>query len=219
VTSEALNYVVVDTDVFSLLLRRQDAGQYQQHRVAVLAARLAPAELPRGPARRPGGHAAGRPVQPVIESQSVRLTVISTPDLGVFALAAAAVLCFFYCVVDALPEQFLRRGPPCKSLVAAVFRTKRLLRERCSATCHRRRRPGQARRARGGLQITADLYGASVVCDVADHGTELPDMGADRRLAAGLAMSRGECPHPWFWSEDCAVMAGAGSSGCRSRDR
>jgi tRNA(fMet)-specific endonuclease VapC len=31
VTGEALKYVVVDTDVFSLLLRRQDAGQYQEH--------------------------------------------------------------------------------------------------------------------------------------------------------------------------------------------
>ncbi len=39
-------------------------------------------------------------------------------------------------------------------LVAAAFRTNRLLRERCSATCQRRRRPGQARHGQGRLQIT-----------------------------------------------------------------
>ena len=42
-------------------------------------------------------------------------------------------------------------------LFAAVFRTKRLLRERCAATCQRRRRPGQARRRQGWLQITPVL--------------------------------------------------------------
>ena len=44
-------------------------------------------------------------------------------------------------------------------LVAAVFRTNRLLRERCAATCQRRGRPGQARRRQGRLQITADMDG------------------------------------------------------------
>src|ERR1022692_4693765 len=47
--------------------------------------------------------------------------------------------------------------PGANPFVAAVFRTKRLLRERCSATCPRRRRPGQVRHTQGGLQITADL--------------------------------------------------------------
>jgi hypothetical protein len=39
------------------------------------------------------------------------LAVISTPDLGVLAVAAAGVLCAFCCVVDTLPEQCLRRIP------------------------------------------------------------------------------------------------------------
>ena len=82
-------------------------------------------------------------------------TVISSPDLGVFAVAAAGVLYAFCCVMDPLPEHCLRRRSGANTLVVAVFRTKRLLRERCSATCLRRRRPGQARRRRGGLQISA----------------------------------------------------------------
>src|ERR1035441_5107282 len=86
-----------------------------------------------------------------------RAAVISTPDLGVLAVAAAGVLYAFCCVVDTLPEQCLCRRPRANRLVAAVFRTKRLLREHCSATCPRRRRPGQVRHTQGGLQITADL--------------------------------------------------------------
>jgi hypothetical protein len=39
----------------------------------------------------------------------VAAVVISSPDLCVFAVAAAGVLCAFACVVDALPEQCLRR--------------------------------------------------------------------------------------------------------------
>src|SRR5215510_3851087 len=81
--------------------------------------------------------------------------VISSPDLGVLAVAAAGVLCAFPCVVDALPAQCLRRRARTSSLVAANFRTKWLLRERCAATCLRRRRPGQARRRQGRLQIIA----------------------------------------------------------------
>jgi hypothetical protein len=65
------------------------------------------------------------------------------------------VLCAFSCVLDALPEQCLRRRPGIDLLVAVVFRNKRLLRERCAATCLRRRRPGRARRRQGRLQITA----------------------------------------------------------------
>jgi hypothetical protein len=83
--------------------------------------------------------------------------VISSPDPGVFAVAAAGVLCGFARLVDALPEQCLRRRTSVDSLLNGAFRTKWLLRERCSATCHRRRRPGQARRRQGGLQITADM--------------------------------------------------------------
>jgi hypothetical protein len=47
--------------------------------------------------------------------------------------------------------------PGANPLGAAVFRTKQLLRERCTATCPRRRRPGQVRHRQGGLQITADM--------------------------------------------------------------
>ena len=42
--------------------------------------------------------------------------VISSPDLGVFAVAPAGVLCAFSGVVDALPEQCLRRRPGTKLL-------------------------------------------------------------------------------------------------------
>jgi hypothetical protein len=80
-----------------------------------------------------------------ILAKAHRPAVISSLDLGVFAVAATGVLCAFSCVVDALPEQCLRRRLGANPLFAAVFRTKRLLRECCSATCQRRRRPGQAR--------------------------------------------------------------------------
>jgi hypothetical protein len=86
--------------------------------------------------------------------RQARVAVISSPDLGVFAVAAAGVL-WAFCLVDTLPEQCLRRRPDANPLVAAVFRTNRLLRERCSATCQRRRRPGQARHRQGRLQIAA----------------------------------------------------------------
>jgi hypothetical protein len=91
--------------------------------------------------------------------------VISSPNLGVLAVAAAGVLCAFCCVVDTLPEQCLCRGPRANPLVAAVLRTKRLLREHCSATCPRRRLPGQVRHTQGGLQITA------VKCSSGNIGT------------------------------------------------
>jgi len=61
------------------------------------------------------------------------------------------------CVLDALSEQCLRRNPRTYLLVAAIFRTNRLLHKRCAVTCLRRRRPGQVRRRQGRLQITADL--------------------------------------------------------------
>ena len=99
-----------------------------------------------------GGRLAGRP-------RRSRMVIIWSPDLDVFAVAAAGFLCAFSCVVDALPGQFLRRRSGSSPLVAAVFRTKRLLRERCSATCQRRRHPGQARHGQGRLQINRCRYG------------------------------------------------------------
>jgi hypothetical protein len=91
--------------------------------------------------------------------------VISSPHLGVSAVTAAGVLCAFSCVVDALSEQCLRRRPAANLLVAAAFRTNWLQRERCAATCQRRRRPGQARRRQGRLQITAALRGLRLKTD------------------------------------------------------
>jgi hypothetical protein len=53
-------------------------------------------------------------------------------------------------------------------------RAKRLLREHCSATCQRRRRPGQARHRQGRLQITAVTRGLGIKikwpCTGADGG-------------------------------------------------
>ena len=96
---------------------------------------------------------------PVLTDSPFQL-VIWSPNLGVFAVSAAGVLCAFSCVADALPGQCLRRRPSTNPLVAAVFRTKRPLREHCSATCQRRRRPGQARHRQGRLQITAVMGGS-----------------------------------------------------------
>jgi len=110
--------------------------------------------------------------QRVVEArcQDARVpAVISSPDLGVIAVAAAGVLCAFSCVVDALPEQCLRRRPGAIPLVVAIFRTKRLLREYCSATCQRRRRPGQVRHRQGRLQITAVLVDLRLCSDQDGH--------------------------------------------------
>ena len=106
--------------------------------------------------------------------------VIWSPDLGVLAVAAAGVLCAFCCLMDALPGQCLRRRPRACPLVAAVFRTKRLRRERCSATCQRRRRPGQARHRQGQLQITADLRGCRRDFDLDAGCTDLGNLRAPR---------------------------------------
>jgi hypothetical protein len=75
-----------------------------------------------------------------------RAAVIWSPNLGVFAVSAAGVLCAFSWAVDALPGQCLRRRARASPPFVAAFRTRRLLRERRSATCQRRRCPGQARR-------------------------------------------------------------------------
>src|SRR5262249_33429381 len=100
--------------------------------------------------------------------------VISTPISGVSAVAAVGVLCAFCCVMDPLPGHCLRRTPRANPLVAAVLRTKWLLRQRCSATCLRRGRPGQARRRQGGLQISAVRsghgIGAKKTGDCTDRG-------------------------------------------------
>jgi hypothetical protein len=53
--------------------------------------------------------------------------VIWSPNLGVLAVSTAGVLCAFYCVVDALSGQCLRRRSHTNPLVDDVFRTKWLL--------------------------------------------------------------------------------------------
>src|SRR6185437_9609638 len=74
-----------------------------------------------------------------------------SPNLGVFAVNAAGV-----CVLFLRDGRTTWTAPPPQAgsnpLFAAIFRTKWLLRERCAATCQRRRRPGQARRRQGWLQ-------------------------------------------------------------------
>jgi len=77
------------------------------------------------PSLRPAHQGLRRPasVTESLEKNARRAAVISSPDLGVFAVAAEGVLCAFCCVLDPLPEH-----------------------------CLRRRRPGQARRRQEGFR-------------------------------------------------------------------
>jgi len=132
---------------------RGDEGRGRAHR------RPGPAHLCRYEPARPRTNA-----HPAVLPYSSR-TAITTPadantcrylepNGGVLAVAAVGVLCAFSYVVNALPGQCLRHRPHARYLVAAVFGTERLGRGRCAVTSQRRRRPGQARRRQGGLQIT-----------------------------------------------------------------
>ena len=83
-------------------------------------------------------------------------------------------------------------------LFAAVFGTKSLLRERCAATCLRRRRPGQARRRQGRLQITAlpasacDRKGSiSAFCCHGHLGLGMPESAPCPLIAAGFCERAG----------------------------
>jgi hypothetical protein len=102
---------------------------------------------------------------------------------GFVCLRCSRRACFvcFGCVVDALPEHCRRRRARVKSVVAAIFRTKQLLRERCAATCHRRRRPGQARRRQGRLQISPVLRGIRRMTESLAVSTEPGDLLIPRR--------------------------------------
>ncbi len=113
-------------------------------------------------------------VEAALGDGSARTRRYLKPELGVLAVAAAGVLYAFCCVVDTLSEQCLRRRPSANCLVADVSRTRWLLRERCSATCPRSRRPGQVRRTQGGLQITA----VTRVCSVGLLGTSAAPEGS-----------------------------------------
>jgi hypothetical protein len=117
---------------------------------------------------------ASRCVTGRVRENARRAAVISTPDLGVFAVAAAGVLCAFSYVVDTLSDSVSAADPAQIPLVAAVFRTNQLLGEHCSATCHRRRRPGQTRHTQGGPEITADTHGRLLE---ADQDESRPDLG------------------------------------------
>jgi hypothetical protein len=101
------------------------------------------------------------------------------PGFGCLRCSRRGWFVCFCRLVDALPEQCLRRRPSASSLVAAVFRTKRILRESCEATCLRRRRPGQARRRRGRLQITPDLCGSPCSLGDSGRGAEPALLGCD----------------------------------------
>ncbi len=127
--------------------------------------------------------------------------VISSPDPGVIAVAAAGVLCAFPCVVDALPAHCLRRRSGSDLLVAAIFRTKWLLRELCSVTCLRRRRPGQVRRRQGRLQITADLRGCGTVSAPRLRQAERVDLG--RPLGGPITLHV-----PWLVNSERVALPG-----------
>jgi hypothetical protein len=76
--------------------------------------------------------------------------VISSPDLGVFAVAAAGVLCAFPGVVGALPKHCLRRKPGTHiSLSMPLLELSGYGSSVVRLQCLRRRRPGQVRCRQG----------------------------------------------------------------------
>jgi hypothetical protein len=100
-------------------------------------------------------HVAQRPVQaPLVIMSGIERYL--KPGFGRLRCSRRKCFVCISCVLDALPEQCLRRKPGSYLLVTAVFKTKWLLCERCAATCLRRRRAGQVRRRQGRLQITID---------------------------------------------------------------
>jgi hypothetical protein len=113
-------------------------------------------------ARRPARHRAWRPWPGWAGSRSTGSAGYLESESGCLRCKRRGCFVCIACVVDALPGQCLRRTPGTNPLVTAVFRTERLRRERCSPTCQRRRRPGQARRRQGRLQITAVRRGLVV---------------------------------------------------------
>jgi hypothetical protein len=147
--------------------------------------------------------------------------VISSPDLGVLAVAAAGVLCAFCSAGNALSEHCLRRRSRSSRLVVDDFRTKWRRRERCSATCLRRRRPGQVRNRQRGLQITADMHddlgrrgGCSGRTERVDllaaiHGGPMPHRTRRRRVRfKGTGECCGGSRHAEQWDGHRAVAAG-----------
>jgi hypothetical protein len=124
------------------------------------------------------------------DGTTLKTAVNWSPNLGVFAVRAAGVLCAFPAWWTRYLDSRLRRTPGTNPLFAAVFRIKRLWCERCSATCQRRRRPGQARRRQGRLQITAVMH----VCWLeADHEAGCPDWAFCARI--GQCGPAASCAH------------------------
>ncbi len=108
------------------------------------------------------------------------------PGFGRLRCSRRGWLCAFAASWTRYLNSVSAAGPVQVPLVAAVFRTKRLLHERCSATCPRRRRPGQARRRQGRLQITVMIVGG---CPGGGRATS-PDRGILWRVVGGGARSR-----------------------------
>jgi hypothetical protein len=105
---------------------------------------------------------------------------ISSLFLGVFAVAAAGVCVHFPTWWTHYLNSVSAAWPRASPLVAAIFRTKWLQRERCSVTCQRRRRPGQARHRQGRLQITAAMSVRRAFADVVLGDAELGNLRAPR---------------------------------------
>jgi hypothetical protein len=74
--------------------------------------------------------------------------------LGVFAVAAAGVLCAFHAWRTHYLNSVSAAGPVQTSFSLLFFELTDYCGVRCAVTCNRRRRPGQARRRQGRLQIT-----------------------------------------------------------------
>jgi len=121
---------------------------------------------------------------------------LSQAGFGRLRCRSRAVFVCLFCVLDALPEQCLRKpGSYLNLLAAAIFRIKRLLHKRCAATCLRRRRPGQVRRRQGRLQITAWVRMTCVSPACRGQGGLLIVCGAMRLVLRGLrwASDRTSC--------------------------
>jgi hypothetical protein len=88
--------------------------------------------------------------EPPLSPARIPVSSLQTPQV-VCVLFAAWWTRYLHSVFAADPAQI--------PLSLLFFRTKWLLSERCSATCPRRRRPGQVRHRQGRLQITAVLRG------------------------------------------------------------
>ena len=103
-----------------------------------------------------------------------------SPNLGVFAVSAAGVLCAFPAwwtrYLDSVSAARMAQIP----LSLLYLELSSYVAERCSATCQRRRRPGQARRRQGRLQIMTDLRGRRLD---AHYDTGRPDLGILRAMS------------------------------------